>query len=115
MWGTNTGVSQGMIPGRKYLGPLFLITAPPIVVFIVWYTNYHLNGSFAALFDKISAEGVVDTLKSMVPSPFEPKAWKIIGTYAFVQAMIMRFVPGKKFIGPLTPKGNTPEYNANGV
>jgi 7-dehydrocholesterol reductase len=51
----------------------------------------------------------------MVPSPFEPKAWKIIGTYAFVQAMIMRFVPGKKFIGPLTPKGNTPEYNANGV
>jgi hypothetical protein len=52
-----------MIPGRKYLGPLFLITAPPIVVFIVWYTNYHLNGSFAALFDKISAEGVVDTLK----------------------------------------------------
>lgn len=53
MWGTNTGVSQGMLPGRKFFGPLFLVIVPPIAVMLVWYTNFHLDGSFSALFESI--------------------------------------------------------------
>ena len=53
MWGTNTGVSQGMLPGRKFFGPLFLVLAPPVAVMLVWYTNFHLDGSYAALFESI--------------------------------------------------------------
>ena len=58
MWGNNTGVSQGMIPGRKFWGPLFLITVPPVFVMLVWYTNFHLKGSFLALFNSFLTVGV---------------------------------------------------------
>jgi len=84
MWGTNTGVSVGMLPGRKTFGPLFLVMVPPIAVMIVWYTNFHLNGSFAAFFDSVLNKGFFATLALCCESPFNPKAWKIIGTYILV-------------------------------
>ena len=104
-----------MIPGRKFFGPLFLITVPPITVMLVWYTNFHLDGSFLALFDSIYNQGFLTTLSLACPSPFEPKAWKIIGTYMLVQALVMRLVPGKEYIGPISPQGNVPKYTENGV
>ena len=100
MWGNNTGVSEGMIPGRKFFGPLFLVMVPPVFVHIVWYTNFHLDGSFMALLDSFTTFGVYETMSRAVPSPFTWKAWKIILTYMAVQATLMRVVPGKEFIGP---------------
>lgn len=84
MWGTNTGVSKGMLPGRKFFGPLFLVLAPPVAVMLVWYTNFHLDGSYAALFESIYKQGFFTTLALCCESPFDPKAWKIIGTYILV-------------------------------
>ena len=115
MWGNNTGVSQGMLPGRKTWGPLFLILAPPVFVHLVWYTNYHLDGSFYALFETIIKNGFFDTLQNAFPSPLNPQAWKIILTYIAVQATLMKVVPGKEFIGPTSSQGNVPVYKANGV
>lgn len=81
----------------------------------VWYTNFHLDGSFLALLESILNKGIFETLKLAFPSPVEAKAWKIIGTYMLTQALIMRIVPGKEFIGPTSPTGHVPKYNANGV
>lgn len=104
-----------MIPGRKFFGPLFLVMAPPVAVMLVWYTNFHLDGSFSALFESIWNKGFLTTLSLACESPFDPKAWKIIGTYILVQALVMRLVPGKEFIGPTSPTGHVPKYTENGV
>ena len=42
-------------------------------------------------------------------------AWEIIFLFAIFELALMHLLPGKKFHGPLTPKGNIPEYKANGV
>ncbi len=115
MWGNNTGVSVGMIPGRKFFGPLFLVMVPPVFVHMVWYTNYHLDGSFLALANSFASDGFVATMSKAVPSPFTWQAWKIILTYMAVQATLMRVVPGKEFIGPTSNQGNVPIYKDNGV
>lgn len=115
MWGNNTGISKGMIPGRRFLGPLFLIVVPPIFVMLVWYTNFHLDGSFTKLWSSFSTLGFKETLRRACLSPVNPVAWKIIGTYMAVQLLLMRLVPGKTFHGPVTPTGNVPVYNGNGV
>ncbi len=100
MWGNNTGISMGMMPGREVFGPLFFITVAPVFVMLVWYTNYHLEGSFMALGNRILNDGFIATLTKATPSPFTAKAWQIIFTYMGVQLLLMRFIPGKEFIGP---------------
>jgi 7-dehydrocholesterol reductase len=42
-------------------------------------------------------------------------AWFMIGVYSIFQIMLMKYLPGKRFEGPITPKGNIPVYNANGI
>lgn len=84
-----------MLPGRKFWGPLFLVMVPPVFVMLVWYTNFHLKGSFAALGESFMTVGVAETLSRAFPSPFTWQAWKIILTYIGVQAALMRLVPGK--------------------
>jgi 7-dehydrocholesterol reductase len=41
-------------------------------------------------------------------------AWTIIAVFAAVQIAFMKWLPGKPFEGPVTPKGNIPQYTANG-
>lgn len=106
MWGNNIVSSEGMLPGRKFFGPLFLVCVTPIFVHLFWYTNFHLDGSFSALFQSIMEKGFVEILKLAIPSPFTLKAWKIILTFMTVQAILMRVVPGKEYTGPMTSQGN---------
>ncbi len=42
-------------------------------------------------------------------------AWKIIFVYGAFQLFLMRMIPGKTFLGPVTLMGNVPVYKANGV
>src|SRR5690606_24815189 len=44
-----------------------------------------------------------------------PMAYQIIAIYMATQLILMRVVPGKPFMGPITPQGNIPVYKANGV
>lgn len=62
MWGNNTGKSKGMIPGREFFGPLFLVMVPPVFVMLVWYTNFHLEGSFTALGNSFVTNGAYATM-----------------------------------------------------
>lgn len=114
MWGNNTGVSQGLIPGRKFWGPLMLVGIPPIFVHIMWHTNYNCDGSFARMFSEM-LENPAEQLPRAFLTPLDPMAWQIIAVYVVVQAALMRLVPGKEYIGPTTNCGNVPVYKANGV
>lgn len=100
-----------------HLMPIALLTLCPPMVFVMWYTATHLDGSFLSLFQLILQNGLWNTLKTICAPIFfgSATAWKILGCYALFQLFIMKVVPGKPFAGPITPKGNVPIYKANGI
>lgn len=102
---------------RNFLGPLFLILVCPVFVMMMWYTNTQLDGSLSALWQLILENGLMATIYK-VWAPFfwgSATAWKVIFYFTVFQLIIMRLLPGKKFNGPLTPKGNVPVYKENGA
>jgi 7-dehydrocholesterol reductase len=90
---------------HRFLLPLTLLTLCPPAVFIFWYTATALDGSFAAFWRE----------PVFFWSLGSATAWKIIASFAAFQLFLMRVVPGKPFLGPITPKGNIPIYKANGI
>jgi 7-dehydrocholesterol reductase len=102
---------------RNSLGPLFLILVCPPFAMLMWYTNTALSGSFSALWNMILQQGFFQALYQIwQPVMFGSKtAWLILLTFAAFELALMRVLPGKVFLGPVTPKGNVPVYKANGV
>ena len=101
----------------KTLFPLLLILLCPPFIMLFWYTNTVLQGSLGDLINLISDKGIVSTLE-VAWLPYwlgSATAWKILVVFTITQLLIMLYVPGKKFYGELTTKGNIPEYKANGV
>lgn len=101
---------------RKTMAILLLVLCPPTVM-LMWHTNVALHGSFLELGRAILDEGLFALLgRVWLPVFFgTPAAWTIIGTFAAVELLFMRLMPGKPFNGPVTPMGNVPVYKANGV
>lgn len=99
------------------LVPLFLLTVCPPAVFVFWYINTTLNGSFMSFWHLVAEQGLFQTIASIWQPLFfgTPIAWKILGCYAAFQLLLMRIIPGKPFLGPVTPQGNVPIYKANGI
>lgn len=108
MWSNKQGASVGLFPGRHTLGPLFLMTATPVAAVLLTHVFVRHGGSVA---DFLAAG---ESLRDIWPSPFDPTAWKLIGSFMGVQLVLMRAVPGEKSFGPVTPAGNVPEYKSNG-
>ncbi len=50
----------------------------------------------------------------MIPTPFDPYAWKMILSYMAFEIILMKFVPGKIFKATVTSSGHVPVYIANG-
>lgn len=101
---------------RNTLGPLFLILVCPPFVMVMWYTNTKLEGSFVTLGNLILEEGALRTLYHLWQPHFwgSGPAWMMISCFIVFEAALMRLLPGKRFQGPLTPKGNAPIYKENG-
>ena len=101
---------------RQTIFPLLLILICPPAIFLFWYTNTALDGSFIELGQKISQNGLWSTIQIAWGPYFfgSPLAWKLIGSFAIFQLLLMKYLPGKVFKGPITPAGNIPVYNANG-
>ena len=99
------------------LVPLFFLLLCPPAVFIFWYVSTALDGSFLAFWQMASDQGVFNVIRSIwFPLFFgSTTAWKIILYYGAFQLLLMRIVPGKPWLGPVTPKGNTPVYKDNGM
>jgi len=97
--------------------PLFFIILCPPTVFIFWYINTSLDGSFLNFYHLASQQGLFNTLFEIWRPVFfgSAMAWKILASFAAFQLLLMRLVPGKPFLGPVTPMGNVPVYKANGT
>lgn len=105
---------------KAYLGPLvplFLMLLTPPAVFLFWYTNTTLEGSFQKLWELFSQNGILFTIYQVWSPVFfgTSTAWTMIGLFAVVQLLLVRILPGKIEEGPITPKGNIPLYKANGL
>lgn len=97
--------------------PLFLVTVTPPFAMIFWHINAELNGSFLSFWNEIQDKGLLTIFREVWLSRFfgTVAAWKIIGVFAALQLLLMRVLPGRKYKGTVTPKGNVPEYVDNGL
>lgn len=102
---------------RHILGPLLLITVCPPLVMLVWYTNVSLDGSIQKLFALFAQDGIFSTIYTIWSPVFfgTAEAWKILAIFGGVELLLMKLLPGRKFEGLVTPKGNVPVYKANGI
>lgn len=102
---------------RNTLGPFSLIFLCPPFAILMWYTNTALNGSFYALWEKISEQGLLHVIYDIWRPIFfgSTTAWTLLLSFAVFQLALMRILPGKIFKGPTTPTGQVPKYKANGV
>ena len=102
---------------RTVLGPLFLMSVTPSIVILVYLINRDFSGSISQFIQACQAHGFFSLLfATWGPIFFGNKtAWFMIGVYSIFQIMLMKYLPGKRFEGPITPKGNIPVYNANGI
>lgn len=102
---------------RNTIGPLFLLTCPPVFVMLMWYTNTHLGGSLSLLYQLIYDFGFFQTVYTIWQPVFwgSAIAWKMILYFILFQMVLMRVLPGRRYEGPTSPKGNIPHYKANGV
>lgn len=102
---------------RNTLGPLFLILVCPVFVMLMWYTNTQLEGSLLALWSLMLKNGFLQSIYSIWQPYFwgSAIAWKIIVVFIVFELALMRLLPGKIFHGPISPKGNVPVYQDNGL
>lgn len=95
---------------RAVLGPLALIVFTPPATIVLWLLATRFGGSPAALLDAVRDVGFL----ALVPRPTLTGAGIVLG-FAALQYVLLVALPGKKFLGPVTPTGVQPEYKLNGV
>jgi 7-dehydrocholesterol reductase len=102
---------------RQTLVPLFLLTVCPPTSLVVWYTDTALGGSLGALVSLFRSEGAIGAFARIWGPVFfgTSTAWSILGIFAAAELVLMRVLPGARFLGPVTANGNVPVYKANGV
>eukprot|EP01111_Echinosteliopsis_oligospora_P000429 TRINITY_DN1044_c4_g1_i3.p1 TRINITY_DN1044_c4_g1~~TRINITY_DN1044_c4_g1_i3.p1 ORF type:complete len:395 (+),score=97.46 TRINITY_DN1044_c4_g1_i3:116-1300(+) len=95
---------------RATFGPLFLMTSTPTSLVIVWMINQFYDGSILRFVREITWKDL--TARWPVP---DLTTVSIVLTFAVFEALLLVFVPGRIFKGPITPAGNQPTYRLNGV
>jgi len=95
------------------LGVVALIVLTPPFIIILWYIHTRLGGDAFAMASLFMERGFTG-LYEIWPAP-TLAAWRIIGSFAAFEAIILLAVPGKTFNGIVTPCGNVPVYKANGL
>ena len=102
---------------RQTLIPALLIAVCPPTALVVWYANTALGGSLAAVVSFFREEGFFAALAHVWGPVFfgTRTAWTLLAVFAAVELTLMRVLPGRRFVGPVTANGNVPVYKANGV
>ena len=88
---------------RRWIGPLLLLTATPPLAFLLWLTVRYYHGSFLELVRNAS----MATLSSQFPKP-SLVALAIILGWVGGQGILLKVLPGKPHLGPVTPTGQQP-------
>jgi len=102
---------------RRTLVPfIFLVFCPPMAI-LMWYTNVALGGSISRLLELFQRDGIFAVVKGVWGPIFfgTSTAWTMIIVFAALQLLLMKLLPGRKYTGPVTPKGNVPSYKSNGI
>ncbi|HLT39590.1 MAG TPA: hypothetical protein VK034_25075, partial [Enhygromyxa sp.] len=86
---------------------MLLVLSPPFAV-LLWVIVIHYDGSVLAVLD--SPGGLLGNF----PLPSWQAAAMLLGWLGF-QLLLLRVLPGERHLGPVTPRGNRPEYRLNGV
>ena len=73
-----------------------------------WFTFTQLDGSVRKFAEFAQSEGLAGLWKAWPQASLE--AWLILLAFGTFEAVLQRYVPGKRFEGPVTPNGNTPVY-----
>jgi 7-dehydrocholesterol reductase len=97
---------------RTTLGPLFLIlfTPPAVIIFWIVCTFEPFNGSLLPLISSAGWRSVV------VHWPWPSlDSVTIVLVFVVLQIILLQWLPGKTFEGPITPAGTRPRYKLNGV
>jgi len=102
---------------RTIVGPLFLMSVTPSLAILVYLINRDFGGSITSFIQGCQKVGFFHLLfKTWGPLFFGSQtAWSMIGIFSLFQILLMKYLPGKRFEGPITPKGNIPVYKANGI
>jgi hypothetical protein len=86
---------DGLLPGREALGPLLLMMITPQIIMIFCHVISKMDGNFVDFANLVIREGFFTTILNIWPSPWDPKAWKMIGAFLSFQLMLQKYLPGK--------------------
>jgi hypothetical protein len=97
---------------RTTIGPLLLIlsTPPAAIMFWIVCTFQPFNGALAPLLTTAGWRSVF----AHWPWP-STSAAAIVFVFVAVEGILLQWLPGKIFEGPITPTGNRPRYKLNGI
>ena len=112
---TEWSSGKGVLPGRETIGPLFLMATTPAFSIVFFHVCANMNGDFLAFSQLCYNNGLFSTIHAIWPSPWDPQACKMIGSFLGFELLLQRFMPGKMFKATVTPQGNQPIYKANGM
>jgi 7-dehydrocholesterol reductase len=93
---------------------IFLLVTSPIFIFVVWYANVNLDGSYLAYWELMQEQGWVSTLVSSIPNPCDQTAWEYLVSFIVIQMFLMVTLPGKTYKASMTATGHVPVYTDNG-
>ena len=118
----NTASVQAVTPSKKgsclctIASILILLTAPNFVMLFA-YTIIDLDGSLTQLVEFLLSQNPLDILQQ-IWWPYilgNNEAWSIITAFVLFELLLMMALPGHRYTGSTTPKGNVPHYRDNGL
>lgn len=95
---------------RLYVGPLLLVGVCPLFVNVAALAVLEANGSIVHL---LSERPLVDVLTSAFVFPTE-RSVKYVVSFAIFELALLVFLPGREFLGPISPSGEQPVHCKNG-
>ena len=73
-----------------------------------WFTFTQLDASLSGLYAYFREQGPMG-LWHLWPQP-SAEAWAMLAVFGGLQAALQLCLPGRRHLGPATPKGNIPVY-----
>lgn len=114
MWDNASAASIGLLPGRRTIGPLLLMTICPLFTIFLWHAYTKDDGSLVKAAADLREHGFGGLLRPWRENMPTARIWRNLGYYALFELALMK-IPAATYFGPITAKGNVPEYTANGV
>ena len=107
-----TGVQEGGF--FRSLGAVLLLLSTPPFTLALWSIFVQHGGSATSFALHLSDRKNWKPFLYSLPT-LSWEATYYIAAFGAFQAALQLLVPGKEFVGPVSPKGNRPVYKANGV